>query len=406
MALALTISKTRYRYDSPILPVAIPTGITDVGRLFIYGKNAVNLYETVTNSAEYEYHPSNQSVTRQIQLRNVHRPSWTLGSHVSLVSSDPKKSTANDADGSYIGSLGANCSIEGKATAIDKKCGVSLQSGSVQYDESNASCEMALIFQADGLLAVYELGVRIEYTLTPYQVGDIGLIDKQGDIVRYFLVRNNVLRLIRTTRSKVSDSDVKGVLILYNIDAQLSEAYTLTDSLTKTLEVVAVLDKFQGWFNDYNILSTADSLLAQDNNPQFTYPNNKQTIRQLSADLNLVDKTERRLYVDFFNFHNTGQEFIFIDKAKKDGNNKFEWFWARFTSGFGDKSRRGGCLFAESAVITETFRLDNIPLEIIDEDPPTMPELTAGVDSWTWTESVDDISDSADITYIIEIDTV
>ena len=405
MALGLTLSKTRFRHDSPFPPIITPTGITDIGRLFIYGKGAVNLYEAVANSAEYEYQPSNESITRQIQLRNVHRPTWTLGTNVSLVSSDPKKATANSDSGAYIASLGATCSIEGKVTTLDKKCGVSLQSGTVNYDEANATCEMALIFQADGLMAVYEGGVRIEYTLKPYQIDDIGLIDKQGDIVRYYLVRDNILHLIRTTRSKVDDSDVKGVIILYHIDAQLTEAYTLTDSLTKSMEIVAVVDDFQGWFNDYNILPTAESLLAQDNNPQFTYPNHKQTLRQLSADRSVVNKADRRKFVDFYNFHNTGKEFIFIDKAKKDANNKNEWFWARFTSGFGDKSRRS-CLYAENAVITETFRLDNIPLEILDEEPPTMPELTAGEDGWSWTESVDDVSDSADITYIIKIDTI
>lgn len=401
MSLAITATKTRFRFDSPILPEYTVTGIVHIGRVFIYAKDAVNLYVSITNSTPFSYEPTNQSANRTLQVRDVYRPSWTLGTNVSLDSSDPLKSTANSNSGAYIGSLPNNCSIEGSPTSLDKKCGVSLQSGSVDYTENAEHC---IIFQEDGLMAVYEAGVRKEATLRSYQDDDIGLIDKQGDIIRYYLVRDGILHLLRTTRSQLDNSDIKGVIILYHIGAKLENAFVFNDvSITKTLEVVGVFSDLQGWFNDYIINPTAVSLVAQDNNPEFTYNNAKKTIRQLTAARNLVNREERREFVNFYNYHITDKEFIFIDYAKRDTNNKPEWFWARFGSGFGDKTR-AGCVNEENVLIVETFRNDIIPLEIIDTDPPTMPELTGVIDGWEWTESTDEVSDASAITYFIEID--
>ncbi len=361
MSLALSTTKTRFRYDSPVTPIITPTGITDVGKL----KINQDFYDTVTNSADYNYHPLNQTDYKIIELRNVLRPSWSLGTNVSIVSSDPKKSTTNSNSGASISALETNCSIEGKATATNLLSGVSLQSGTVSFDKDSSDIEHALIFQENGVIAVYEAGNRIDYTQRNYQVNDIGLIDKQGSIIRYFLVRNGVIQLLRATRSKLDDDDIKGVIILYHIDAQLSEAYIYVDEKTSlTIETIGVLENFQDWFNDWSLTSTAESLVAQDGNISSTFSNGKKRIRSLSATRNVINKTDAEVFRQFFEYHGNEKDFIFIDKAKD------EWFWATFASPFGNKSRPS-CLAAENASVIESFRKDVILLE--DVIPPSIP---------------------------------
>lgn len=245
MALGLSQTKTKFRYDSPVVPQITATGITNFGKLMI----AKDLYETVVNSVAYTYNPPNQSDDKAIQLRNVARPTWTLGTNVALDANDPKKSTADSDSGANVSALNAtNCAIEGKTTSVSLLCGLSLQTGTVQYSKDNASAEHCLIFQADGYCAVYENGVRFDYTLTAYAVGDVGLIDKQGTIIRYYLIQSGVMKLLRTTRSKLTDSDIKGVIILYHINAKLSEAYIYAnESISSSIETIGVLDGFQDW---------------------------------------------------------------------------------------------------------------------------------------------------------------
>lgn len=374
MALGLSQTKTRFRFDSPIAPEITATGITNVGQLMI----AKDLYVTVVNSTPYTYNPPNQSENKTIQLRNVARPTWTLGTNVALDSSDPKKSTANSDSGANVASLNAtNCAIEGKTTAVNLLCGISLQTGTVTYSKDDASAEHCLIFQDDGYCAVYENGVRFDYTLTEYAIGDVGVIDKQGSIIRYYLIQSGVMKLLRTTRSKLTDADIKGVVILYHINAKLSEAYIYAnESISSSIETIGVLENFQNWENDYSIVSTAEILQMQDGNPNFTFSNSKKRLRSLNAS-RLLTKTDlglgKRLdYIDFFNFHGIEKEFIFIDRARLDVNDEVEWFWARFASPFGDKMR-SQCLSVDNAQIIETFRKDKIILEFVDTEAPTAP---------------------------------
>jgi hypothetical protein len=399
MPLGLATSKTRFRYDSPIKPEITPSGITNIGKLRV----GFDLYETVTNAVAYEYDPPNQTDTKTIELRNVLRPAWDLGANVSLVSSDPKKSTANSNSGASFSALDPNCSIEGKIADTGLICGVSLQTGTVSYDKASADVEHALMSEGNGYVAVYELGVRLDYTLTRCQTNDIILIDKQDTVVRYLLVRGGAITILRQTRSKLTDGDIKGVLILYSIDAQLTEAYVYENEKTSlTLETFGVLENFQDWFNDFSTQSTAETLLAQDNTPHFTFPNGKKRIRVLNATRNVVSKTDARTFQEFFDHHGIEKDFIFVDQAKKDVDNEATWFWAKFASPFGNKTRPS-CLAAETAIIQESFKKDVIPLEGGTPDLPTGLALTVdGLDfTAEWDENTN--PDYEIVEYILEL---
>lgn len=356
MPLAITLSKTRFRFDSLVKPSITATGITNVGKILV----ARDAYLPISNSTPYEYSPLNQTDEKVIELRNVARPTWSLGSNVSLDASDPKKSTANSDSGASVSALNStNCAIEGAATAVNLKCGISLQSGSVAYNESGEHC---LIFGDNGIVSVWENGSQLHYTQRAYAVGDIGLIDKQGSVVRYYLMSDGVLHLLRTTRSRLTDADIKGVVILYHINAKLSGAYIYAnESTSASIETFGVLSNFQDWQNDFAFTSTAEVLTMQDGNKSYTFANSKKRLRTINATRNVVSKEDREKFLAFFDYHGVEKDFIFVDNARKDASDAGAEFWANFASPFGDKAR-SSCLSAESAVIVESFRKDIVLL--------------------------------------------
>lgn len=405
MALGITTTKKKFRFDSPYLPVLTPTGITQVGKIMFH----TDKYVTVTNATPYNWQPKNETKINNVKLRNVFFPSWTYGANVSQSGNGLQKGAGEEtASGAvYSTLLGDNCSIEAKITALTTG-GISLQAGVIgDYDIFSGNVEHAIVLTTDGFQGVgyiYELG--LEKSAFKYSVGQKILIEKTGSVIRYYLIDSDKnMRLLRTTRSKLSET--RAVAHIYTASVKLDTVYVWNgEETTIQIETIGVLENMQGWFDDFFHNSTADSIQMQDNNTLSTFTNSKKRVRSLSATRTAAPKAQRQGFVDFFNFHGTEIEFLFIDRARKDPNtNAPTEFWAKFVAPFGDKVR-ASCLSAHQAQIVETYRKDFIPLEYIDLDPPTIPQnniLTVNSSSQmtgSWNASTDLVGVTA---YEVEI---
>lgn len=400
MVLSISIDQSQFRLDSERPPYATLGGL--VAPSFI--KIADWSYKPVDHSLVLLEPPNRSRAVLPVSVRNLDDTvagSWGNDADISEIDNSPAgtgKSFLRTANEGFDGAWNpveldgqTVVSIQAKITSIYLSTGISFQSNIVSHNYLDTSIEHAMLLGYAGQGQIRELGqVPIVNGYFQYEVGDTAMIELTGGyaagVIRYFLIKaDGTMQLIRTTRSRLTNHPI-AELLLYFTNSRLNNVLYCNDQeATTNFETIAILENFQDWFNDFFVASTADVIQMADNNPQFTFPNHKQRLRTLTANLNMRQKADRDDFLAFFNYHGIEIPFIFIDNAHKDPNGNPTEFWARFSSAFGDKARQS-CLSAHAATIIEDYRNDYIP-KLLDPDPPTVPkidDLSAGGAGEIW----------------------
>ncbi len=375
MALAISVDQTIWRADSVEYPRITSSGYT-YGLLKIGEEQYV---EGISSPADWHFlNKSNRSLP--LIVREGIAPTWTH-SGTAGTGYGPLAATAG-APANGVGAYDAtalnatNCSIEGRVINADRSVGISLQNGdaTVVHDYTGANAKHAMYFQNTngepfGQGTIWEAGSIVTHGgYFQYALNDKGLIEKTGDIVRYYLVKPDYsMILLRTTRSKLTAAPKAEVKIYGATGSAIDHIITTSnDEASTTIEIIGVLENFQDWKNDFFRSSNADAIQMANNEPEFTYPNPKKRLRSLSANLASRSKTQALAFEAFFDWHGMEKEFLFVDKAKTDANsNPTEW-WARFSSPLGDKTS-AACIYSHQATITESYRRDYIPKLVRNE---------------------------------------
>jgi hypothetical protein len=369
MAVTVSVSKAQHRFDDGYKPKVTIAGLDNIGKLKLNDWQYIDVANGINN-----LFPDNRTdPTAEIIVRDVYRPTW-ISNHFG-VGVNGSGDLLNSPDGA-TGWLGAimdgdlslvKCSIEAKASSTNLTSGISLQHSSdpvIDFDQPEAI--HAVVFGQNGRGHIRELGVQIVGSGFLYSVGDKVIIEHTGGangIVRYYMVKSDdkTMRLMRRTRSKLTETPT-AVALVYFPGSQLDELFVYADDeATVSFENIGVLEDFQDWENDVELVSTGETLEKADKNKQFTFPNPKRALRVVNATREVVPKEERAEFIAFFEWHNIDKPFIYVDNARPDSwltDEKLE-YWAKFASGFKDRMR-GSCLSAHGAAIVEDFRRDII----------------------------------------------
>jgi hypothetical protein len=365
MAVSVSVSKAQHRYDDGYKPKVTVSGLDNIGRLKLNDWQYVDVANGVNN-----LFPDNRTdPTAEIVVRDTFRPTWTTNTFEVGTTGDGDLANFGDDSGWYGGfieeTLGlTRCSIEGAATSTNLTTGISLQhiaDTTFSYDDPRAV--HAIVLGQGGKGHIRELGQVVIGSGFIYTAGDKVMIEHIGatnGIVRYFLVKpSGRMRLLRRTRSKLTTEPTANAL-LFHPGSELDALYVYNnDEASTTFENIGVLEDFQDWENDVELVSTGEALEKADKNKQFTFPNPKRDLRVVNATREMTLKAQRAEFIEFFEWHNIDKPFIYVDAARPDGwmeDEKLE-YWAKFASGFKDRMR-ASCVSAHGAAIVEDFRRD------------------------------------------------
>lgn len=374
MTLAISINKPAFRFDSTIYPELTISGITDIGKLKLNDW----LYLDAENGTQ-ELNPPNYSLeVCPVYLRNVKRSTWTRDTGIDLTDDDDLVKSGSDGyDGAYSSTAlsTVKCSLEAVINSLyavspdvlglQDALALSFQTGTPEMDFTDSSIPHVMSFGDYQRGTIRELGV-IKKSFQ-YEETDKPLMELNNGVVRYYLTKESgELVLLRTTRSKLSAAP-KPVVHIYFEGGQFDNIFTFSnEEIAITFENAGALEYFQSWGDDYVINPTQDVIQMADNRNEYTYNSPKEYLRSLSLSRAAADKLlYRDGYIKFFQYHLNDKPFIFIDRARD------QEFWARFTSGLGDKTRNG-CQFQNNVSIIEDFLDKYIPLELVYVAPPDL----------------------------------
>lgn len=367
MALGISIDRDEHRFDSETFPFVTLTDFFAPGAFKIGHSVYKNLPTTLGST--FTFRPPNTSIKDcPIAIRRFETGSWTITPLVGITG------TA-DVDG-FIKNIGGTegwhgahspaasatkSSIQATAMSLTLSAGISMQNSDVAIEHNYFDSDVthSIILGQGGVGSIREQGVLVPQNASfRYEVGDSVMIELEDGLVRYFLIKaDQSVRLLRTTRSKLTAAPQYEVM-LYFIQSQLTNVFLFDgDEATDTIDLIGVLENFQDWQNDFIWSSTADAITLANNDSEFTFANSKTRIRSLTPNLNMRQKSQRDDFLDFFLHHGGEKEFIFRDLAHTDRDREATDFWARFTAGFGDKTR-ASCLSIHASQITETYRND------------------------------------------------
>jgi hypothetical protein len=377
MALAASITPDRFRFDSYGSPVITFSGVTNIPVLM---RSDWDYFYNPTSP--FDLPPRNRTkFDCPLMLRNVFFPAtWVLGTDISQ--DTPTQAFTNigvDAlDGAVYGTVlsAVHSAITARSLTAHDVVGISLQdsSGTIHHDYSMSTVAHAIVLGMNGLGSIYELGSKLKTVDFPYEAGDSAMIELQGSLIRYFLIKvDGTLVKLRATRSKLTTTP-KAEVQIFTAGASADQVHIFNnEEYDFTYDSIGVLENFQDWVNDFSHVSTADPIQMADNIPEYTFPNSKRILRSLSPNLNMRVKADRDDFLDFFEYHNYDKDFLFIDNAHLDRDGNSTEFWANFTSPFGDKVRNN-CLAQLGTQILESYRKDFI-LKIL---PPTSGLMVDG----------------------------
>lgn len=386
MPLAVSIYPNQHRQDSTILPQITASGLTGVGFVKIAFEDSGNYFKLTSNP--YAIQPPNKSLDPvPISLRQMINSlgNWTVDAGIGERSIDNglARSSGEGFNGAIYSSVlnQSNCSIQATATSTQLSTGISLQNASaVSHNYNDAVVKHGIILGQNARGAIWEAGqIPPNNGSFKYNVGDTPLVEVKNGICRYYLVSHDgQYRLLRTTRSKLTENP-KAEVILYYAGSALANVYLHSNNEAVTeFENIAVLDfdeesalfDWQVWRNPKTIATTADILQMADKTSRYTYPNQKRNLQSINLTP-LSHETEGYWkIVETYRWHGQEREFIFVDRARKDILGEPTEFWAKFASPIQD-STINGCRFDHAVSIVEDYRTDYVP-RITDEIPPTV----------------------------------
>lgn len=382
MTIAASIDRDIIRYDATVKPVLTVSGLIGQG----YFKIGDFFYTPVENG------------TNEIQIPNRSAPNVPFEIHDQMVPSGEDLTLSGSidqtGDDSFIssGEGWGGISTETELTIDDTVIQMSVGDGTkviglafldtgctTTHDYLSDQIPHSMIFGLNGLADVYELGVRV--SSFPFAIGDIAMMQIKNGIVFYSLRHTNgIIDNMCASLANFVELPL-GEALAYSTGAEIASFGVLDTNDGVAIEnqliaggimmptgitqgsgsTIGVLRDFQDWFNDYNIVSTSDSLMLADNNVEFSFANNKKRLRQINPNLARRDKSYRLDVETFFNYHGLEIDFCFVDEAKKDVANVHTYWWARFIAPMSLKTR-SSCLNAMSCLITETSNTNALPV--------------------------------------------
>ena len=358
MPLGIVSTKSQHRADSLVKPVFTASGLSGIGRIITADQFSAHI---VNGGAGYTWNSLNRTVEQaRIRLLEFFGPSWTTTADVfdSGTNGLQKEGADGFGSGAYTGTLTTDVGIEGVWNTLT--CGISLQSGAVSYNFAAPNeVEHALVFGETGTGSIWEMGKN----KAPFKhsVGDTGMILREGDVVKYYLVQaaTGKIKLLRSTRSKLAEAAFPAV-ILYHDGAQLDYCYVwIGGQATTSIDVYGVLGgDIQDWQNQAGIESLADKTTGKDKREDFTYFSGEKNLMTLALNLSWREEEEYQAFKEFFQWHDLARPFIFVDNARNklllDGQPMLaeNEMFSKFVSSFKDNPL-GGAVYGISVDIRQ-----------------------------------------------------
>jgi hypothetical protein len=401
MPLGIAISQNQYRNDSTILPIVTISGYAETPLIKLH-----NWQYFEASSDSFVILPNNRSMVEcPVTLRDCFHDfaGYTLDAPAgdfSIVSAanDGIKRNGGTVGGSFNGAYyttpldGDIVSIQAKAKSTQLSSGIYLQdSPFASHNLLNADVAHGIIFGENGRLSIREFGAippSNNASSFRYEENDIAMIeyDKVKNVVRYYLIKDGVMNLLRTTRPKFTTDPIAGVL-LYFPDSLLENVLICNgEEVTTIFENIGVAirkEKVHAWQkyqNQRNRFSTADPIQLADGEFEYTFPSAKQILRQLALTPGSYNAQGFQNIEDFFGWHGNEKEFIFVDNARKDTDGNNQEFWARFSGAITDQTGNK-CVFTYNSQILEAYRGDYVP-RLDDLNAPSI--TTDSIDSGTY----------------------
>lgn len=373
MSPAITINKKQHRFDSKVLPLIRFSDFGSFPKLFIREYLYVSL-----DKFYFIWEPPNRTdFDLSVALRLLGLHTWTLSSGVTNISGNFTKNSS----AGFSGATGAeietgNCSIEGKPENITGSCAFALQSGTESFDYESPDIEHVLCFEPNKSGSIRENG-EVKYVFK-WNLGDSGLIERYGDVVRYYLVKQNgEMILLRSKRSLLAEAVVP-TIVLKTVGSGLSSVRVWDGiEVSETIDLFGVLENFQNWQNAGSWESLAEKTTNKDKSEDFTYFSTLKSLMNLSVQIAWDEGEEYRKFLEFFKWHDVSREFFYIDNARATE------FSARFATSFAD-SPLGADIYGMSAEIKQItdpryFYQTDVPYELPDTiapDTPSAPVLS------------------------------
>lgn len=391
MALEITINTNQYRNDSTILPRLNISGYTEapfiklhnwqyfkaVGASFLLEPNNRSMLDCPVYLRDCKYDLDNWNIDEEIGDFEI----------VGDESHDGFIRSGGGAEGSWKGAFydeeldGNIVSVQATAQSTQLSTGISLQdSPFASHNYFDDQVAHAIIFGQNGQLTIRELGIGpTSYNASyRYDIGDTAMIelDKLRNIVRYYLIKNGEMVLLRSTRPKLTTNPIAEIL-LYFPNSELRNVLIFNgDEAVTTFENIGVAYRkektqaWQKWHNPRTRISTAEPIQLADGEFEYTSPTSKKVLRQVALTPTTKNQEGFQNFEDFFSWHGNEKQFIFVDEARKDAKGNPQEYWARFVSGMGDETGNG-CLFDYNVQIIEAYRGDYVP-KMLDNIAPNV----------------------------------
>lgn len=372
MAFTLSFARPVYRNDNTNDQSATIGGSGDG---YASLKIGVHQYFTVDGSP-FTFKPLNRSDAApvcEIHDTIAEPENWTAHADIA-VNIDPTgfaQTGASGWKGAYwpTAITADRCTVEAANPSTSHSIGVSLQAVTTPtHDYTNSAVKHAMILGQSGIGSIYEAGATVKNFR--WKANDKALLELDNGIIRYFLVRDNKLILLRTTRSQIS-GDPKPEIMLYHTNAQADYiAFWANDEVgtghISTFEMIGVASfdvnemKWQRWGDQRALVSNGQVLQMADNDYEITFPNPKKTLRRFAVKPRANTQAEMLALQEFFEWHNNDRPFLFIDRMHKDDLGNYQEIFCKIAGEMAD-STLSACLFDYGVQLTETYRDGWIP---------------------------------------------
>lgn len=392
MPLEISISQNQFRNDSTVYPRLTISGYAEQPYIKLHDWQ---YFPAIGESFLFE--PNNRSmIDCPVYLRDCKYDldNWTIDAAVGDFSIVPTPGSygffrnGGGAGGSFKGAYydgvaldGNIVSIQATAQSTQLSTGISLQnSDDPTHDYLGDKIPHSIILGQNGQLSIREFGVVPPTMSSQYKYDELDTAmieyDREDNIVRYYLIKDGAMFLLRATRPKFTAEPIGEIMLFFPNSYLEGVLIHNGDEAVDTFENIAVAKRksrisvFQKWKNPRRRISNADPIQLADGEFEFTYPSSKRVLRQIALTPGSYNDEGFQDLEDFYNHHGDTLEFIFVDEARKDVSGNPQEFWARFSGGFGDQTGNG-CLFDHNTNIVEAYRGDYIP-KLLDTTPPVV----------------------------------
>lgn len=350
MALGLTSTKTRHRFDA-VNPVEFTVTDYDAFTTLLLRGQRQKAYEYFQFASFdfFSWAPPNQTDKVLAQARQTVIPTWILDPEIDLDTTQLEKVSGSDGfDGASADEYTnpTYLSIQAEVVNLTGIAGIALQSGTVNYDYAFVTDVEHAISISFNEIVIFEQGVQ--KLRVPVAVGDTVILELDNSngvgtmgIVRYWLYKTGIgggLQLLRSTRSKLID-EITPTASFYSVGSTLDRVLVWEGIEAHVeVEIVGVIggseeSDFEDWENSMSVIDLGDKTVNMDKTETVTYFAPKNTYTEHDIDLAWREYTEYLEFLRFYRHHGQAEYFIFKSAARPDNADaeKFVRFSAPFT---------------------------------------------------------------------------